>query len=56
MGFEDITVPLRIGVVEEKNEFLSRMGKVGEEVAISLWREVYIDALVNRGDYTTDLY
>ncbi len=41
MGDEDKTVALRIGIVEEENEFLSRLGKVGEEVKISLWREVY---------------
>jgi hypothetical protein len=42
MGVEDRTEDLRIGVVEEKKEFLSRFGKVGEEVTISLWREVYV--------------
>jgi hypothetical protein len=41
MGFEDKTVPLKIGVVEEKNEFLSGLGKVGDEVTISLWKEVF---------------
>ncbi len=40
MGVEDRTEPIRIGVVEEENEYLSRLGKAGDEVAISLWREV----------------
>jgi hypothetical protein len=40
MGFEDRTEPLKIGVVEEENEYLSRLGKVGDEVTVSLWREV----------------
>jgi hypothetical protein len=40
MGLEDRTEDLRIGVVEEENEFFSKLGKAGDEVAISLWREV----------------
>jgi hypothetical protein len=42
MGIEDKTEPLRIGVVEEENEFFLKLGKVGNEVAISLWREVTV--------------
>jgi hypothetical protein len=42
MGDEDKTEHLRIGVVDERNEFLSRLGKVGEELTISLWREVFV--------------
>jgi hypothetical protein len=41
MGVEDRTEDLKIGVVEEENEFLSGLGKVGDEVMISLWREVH---------------
>jgi hypothetical protein len=40
MGFEDRTEDLRIGIVKKENTFLSSLGKAGDEVTISLWREV----------------
>jgi hypothetical protein len=40
MGLEDRTEELKIGVIKEENEYLSSLGKVEDEVAISLWREV----------------
>jgi hypothetical protein len=40
MGLEDRTEELKIGVIKEENEYLSSLGKVGDEVTISLWRVV----------------
>jgi hypothetical protein len=40
MGFEDRSEELKIGIIKKENTFLWSLGKAGDEVAISLWREV----------------